>query len=105
MDPKTSGSLTQARGAAERVAERVAGETVGDVGLELRGRVDELKGKAVEGYGWAVDQAERLSQDLPEEFREVADRGVDFARRKPLVTTGIIAGVVALLLGAARSRR
>jgi uncharacterized protein YjbJ (UPF0337 family) len=101
MNAKIPGNLTQARGAAERVA----GEALGDVGLELRGRVDEIKGKAVEGYGWAVDQAERLSQDLPEEFRDVADRGVDFARRKPLVTTGIIAGVVALLLGAASRRR
>ena len=101
MDSKITGSLTQARGAAERVA----GESLGDVGLELRGRVDEIKGKAVEGYGWAVDQAERLSQDLPEEFRDAADRGVDFARRKPLVTTGIIAGVLALLFGAAASRR
>jgi len=101
MDSKISGSLTRARGAAERVA----GETLGDVGLEFRGRVDEIKGKAVEGYGWAVDQAERLSQDLPDEFRDVADRSVDFARRKPLVTTGIIAGVLALLFGAAARRR
>ena len=101
MDSKITGAVTQARGAAERVA----GEALGDVGLELRGRVDEIKGKAVESYGWAVDQAERLSHDLPDEFRDVADRGVDFARRKPLVTTGIIAGVLALLFGAAASRR
>ena len=101
MDAKTSGAMTKARGTVERVA----GESIGDVGLELRGRVDEIKGKAVEGYGWAVDQAERLSQDLPDEFRDVADKSVDFARRKPLVTTGIIAGVLALLFGAAASRR
>ncbi|MBN8529191.1 MAG: CsbD family protein [Caulobacterales bacterium] len=102
MDTKTTGALMQARGTAQRVA----GESLADVGLELRGRVDEIRGKAAESYGWAVDQAERLSQDLPEEFRDVADRSVDFARRKPLVTTGIIAGVLALLFGAAtRGRR
>ena len=96
MDSKISGAVTRARGAAERTA----GEAVGDLGLQVRGRADELKGKAVETYGWAVDQAERLAQDLPVELRDTADRGVDFARRKPLVTTGIIAGVVAVLLGA-----
>ena len=42
MNAKMPGNLTQARGAAERVA----GEALGDVGLELRGRVDEIKGKA-----------------------------------------------------------
>lgn len=101
MDTKTTGALTQARGTAERIA----GESLADVGLELRGRVDEITGKAVESYGWAVDQAERLSRDLPDEFRDVADRGVDFARRKPLVTTGIIAGALALLFGAMANRR
>lgn len=97
MDSKISGAVTRARGAA--------GDALSDVTTEARVRVDEIKGKAVEGYGWAVDQAERLSQDLPTEFRDTADKGIDFARRKPLVTTGIIAGVLALLFGAAASRR
>lgn len=96
MDSKTSGAVTRARGTAERIA----GDSVGDLGLQVRGRADELRGKAVETYGWAVDRAERLAQDLPAEFRHTADRGVDFARRKPLLTTGIVAGVVAVLLGA-----
>lgn len=97
MDTKISGAVTRARGAA--------GDALSDISAEARDRVDDIKGKAVEGYGWAVDQAERLSQDLPAEFRDTADRSIDFARRKPLVTTGIIAGVLALLFGAAASRR
>lgn len=95
MDTRTSGAVTRARGAAERTA----GQAVGDLGLELRGRVDQVRGRAVETYGRAVDQAERLARDLPVELRGAAGRGVDFARRKPLLTTGIIAGAVALLLG------
>ena len=96
MDSKISGAATRARGEAERIA----GESVGDLGLQVRGRADELKGRALEAYGRVVDQAERLSHDLPADFRGAADRGVDFARRKPLLTTGILAGVAAVVLGA-----
>lgn len=96
MDTRISGAVTRARGAAERLA----GDSLGDLGLQVRGRADEFRGKAVESYGWAVDQAERLAADLPAEFRDAADRGIDFARRKPLVTAGILAGVAAIVLGA-----
>lgn len=101
MDNRISGAVTRARGAAERIA----GDSLGDLGLQVRGRADELRGRAVESYGWAVNQAERLAADLPVELRDVADRGVDFARRKPLVTAGIVAGVVAVLLGALAGER
>lgn len=101
MDNRISGAVTRARGAAERIA----GDSLGDLGLQVRGRADELRGRAVESYGWVVNQAERLAADLPVELRDVADRGVDFARRKPLVTAGIVAGVVAVLLGALAGER
>lgn len=102
MDQRVEGAGTRALG---RVQETV-GKVTGDVGTEVRGRYNDVKGATIEGYGKALDSLGQLVERAPADFQEPARRGLDFARRKPLVTTGILAGVVALLLGAAgRSRR
>lgn len=97
MDQRVEGAGTRALG---RVQETV-GRATGDIGTEVKGRLNDAKGAAIETYGRALDSLTDLVDRAPADLQDPARRGLDFARRKPLVTTGIIAGVLALLLGAA----
>jgi uncharacterized protein YjbJ (UPF0337 family) len=82
-----------------------AGRLVGDTRLRLEGQFDQVKGKALDAYGRAIDKLETLSERAPADLREPVRTGLDFARRKPLVTTGIIAALAFVLAGSGRRRR
>ncbi|MBX9706659.1 MAG: CsbD family protein [Caulobacteraceae bacterium] len=81
------------------------GRLTGDTKLQLEGKFDEVKGKALDAYGRAIDKLETLSDRAPADLREPVRTGLDFARRKPLVTTGIIAVLAFILAGSGRRRR
>ncbi|WP_396593665.1 CsbD family protein [Brevundimonas sp. R86498] len=80
------------------------GNLTGDTKLQLEGKFDEVKGKALDTYGRAIDKLESLSDRAPADLREPVRTGLDFARRKPLLTTGILAGLVFLIAGSGRRR-
>lgn len=81
------------------------GKLTGDAKLQFDGRFQEYKGKARDAYGRVVDGVEGLVAKAPVEYQEYGRRGIDFARRKPLLTTGIVAGLTILLSGLGRRRR
>ena len=80
------------------------GRLTGDARLQLDGRLNEVKGKALDAYGRVIDGLDGLVEKAPPEYQGRARQGLDFARRKPLLTTGIVAGL-ALLLGSLGRRR
>ena len=80
------------------------GNLTGDTKLQVEGKFEEVKGKALDAYGRAIDKLETLSERAPSDLREPINTGLDFARRKPLLTTGIIAGLAFLLAGSGRRR-
>lgn len=80
------------------------GRLTGDAKLQLDGRVNEFKGHARDAYGRVVDGVEGLVAKAPAQYQEYGRRGVDFARRKPLLTTGIVAGLAIVLGGLGRRR-
>ena len=101
--------MTQERieGAATGIAGKIKnglGTLTGDTKLQVEGRFEEVKGKALDAYGRAIDKLETLSERAPADLREPVRTGLDFARRKPLLTTGIIAGLAFLLAGSGRRR-
>ena len=100
-DPRIEGAAT---GMSGRLRNGV-GRLTGDTKLQLEGRFDEVKGKALDAYGRAIDKLETLSDRAPADLREPVRTGLDFARRKPLVTTGIIAVLAFILAGSGRRRR
>ena len=80
------------------------GNLTGDTKLQVEGKFEEVKGKALDAYGRAIDKLETLSERAPADLREPVRTGLDFARRKPLLTTGIIAGLAFILAGSGRRR-
>ena len=68
------------------------------------GRLNEVKGKARDAYGRVIDELDGLVEKAPREYQGRARQGLDFARRKPLLTTGIVAGLALLLTGLGRRR-
>ncbi|WP_269516233.1 CsbD family protein [Brevundimonas subvibrioides] len=80
------------------------GNLTGDTRLQVEGKFEEVKGKALDAYGRAIDKLETLSERAPADLRDPINTGLDFARRKPLLTTGIIAGLAFLLAGSGRRR-
>tara|TARA_R110002167_G_scaffold21029_11_gene76583 strand:- start:1315 stop:1620 length:306 start_codon:yes stop_codon:yes gene_type:complete len=70
--------------------------------LKLKGRINQAKGKAEDLYGQAIDGLDRMVDRAPDDLKEPARTGLDFARRKPLVTTAIVAGLGLLLAGVGR---
>ncbi|KQW84008.1 CsbD family protein [Brevundimonas sp. Root1279] len=99
-DQRIEGLATQTEGQVQNGL----GKLTGDTKLQLEGKFNEVKGKAVEGYGRVIDGVEKLVDKAPAQYQEHARKGVDFARRKPLLTTGIVAGVAVLLAGLGRRR-
>lgn len=95
----------------EGAADQFAGKTqtglgrfTGDTKLQLEGRYNEYKGKAKDAYGRVLDGLDGVVAKAPTDLQEPARRGLDFARRKPLLTTGILAGAAILLGGLGRRR-
>ncbi|QTN19008.1 CsbD family protein [Brevundimonas sp. AJA228-03] len=94
-------------GAANGISGKIKsgiGNLTGDTRLQVEGRFEEVKGKALDAYGRAIDKLETLSERAPADLRDPINTGLDFARRKPLLTTGIIAGLAFLLAGSGRRR-
>ena len=80
------------------------GRLTRDAKLQLDGRFNEYKGKARDAYGRVVDGLDGLVAKAPAEYQAYGRKGIDFARRKPLLTTGIVAGLAILLSGIGRRR-
>jgi uncharacterized protein YjbJ (UPF0337 family) len=80
------------------------GRLTGDSRLQLDGRLNEVKGKARDAYSRVIDELDGLVEKAPADLREPARTGLDFARRKPLLTTGIVAGLALLLSSMGRRR-
>ena len=94
-------------GAAETLtgkAQSALGRLTGDSRLQLDGRLNEVTGKARDAYGRVIDELDGLVEKAPREYQGRARQGLDFARRKPLLTTGIVAGLALLLSGLGRRR-
>lgn len=99
-DQRIEGAVTQADGAARRGL----GDLTGDTKLQLEGRLKEAQGKALDAWGRAIDGLDGLVERAPAQYQGRARQGLDFARRKPLLTTGILAGAAVLLGSLARRR-
>lgn len=80
------------------------GRLTGDSRLQLEGKFNEVKGQARDAYGRVIDGLDGLVEKAPADLREPVRTGLDFARRKPLLTTGIVAGLAVLLSGLGRRR-
>ena len=99
-DQRIDGAATELEGKAQSGL----GRLTGDAKLQLDGRLNEVKGKALDAYGRVIDGLDGLVDRAPADLREPARTGLDFARRKPLLTTGIVAGLALLLSGLGRRR-
>lgn len=99
-DPHINGTADTLTGKAQSAI----GRLTGDSRLRLDGRLNEVKGKARDAYGRVIDELDGLVEKAPREYQSRARQGLDFARRKPLLTTGIVAGLALLLTGLGRRR-
>ena len=100
-DQRIEGAAAQAEGKVQNGL----GRMTGDSKLQLDGRLNEVKGKALDAYGRVIDGLDGLVAKAPAQYQDKARQGLDFARRKPLLTTGIVAGLAVLLSGMGRRRR
>jgi uncharacterized protein YjbJ (UPF0337 family) len=95
------------QGSAEALTGKLqngVGRLTGDEQLQAEGKFTEIKGKARDAYGRVIDGLDGLVAKAPVEYQDRARQGLDFARRKPLLTTGIVAGLAVLLGGLGRRR-
>lgn len=99
-DQRIDGTTTRLAGKAQKSL----GKLTGDSKLQLDGTLNEVKGKARDAYGRVIDGLDGLVEKAPADLRAPARRGIDFARNKPLLTTGIIAGAAILLSSLTRRR-
>ena len=99
-DERIEGAVTGASGKIKNGL----GNLTGDTRLQVEGKFEEVKGKALDYYGRAIDKLDTLSDRAPDDLRGPVKSSLDFARRKPLVTTGIIAGIAFLMAGSGRRR-
>lgn len=99
-DQRIDGAATELEGKAQSGL----GRLTGDSKLQLDGKLNEVKGKALDAYGRVIDGLDGLVEKAPVQYQDKARQGLDFARRKPLLTTGIIAGLAILLGGVGRRR-
>ena len=99
-DQRIDGAATELEG---RVQSGL-GRLTGDAKLQFDGRLNEVKGQALDAYGRVIDGLDGLVEKAPVQYQDKARQGLDFARRKPLLTTGIVAGLAILLSGLGRRR-
>lgn len=99
-DQRIEGAATQAEGQVQNGV----GRMTGDSKLQLEGKMNEVKGKALDAYGRVIDGLDGLVDKAPAQYQGKARQGLDFARRKPLLTTGMVAGLAVLLSGLGRRR-
>lgn len=95
----------------EGVATEIEGKTknglgrlTGDSKLQVEGKLKEYEGKARDAYGRVIDGLDGMVGRAPADLQEPARKGLEFARRKPLLTTGILAGAAILLSSLGRRR-
>ncbi len=100
-DQRIEGLATQAEGKVQSGL----GKLTGDSKLQLEGALNEAKGKALDAYGRVIDGLDGLVDKAPAQYQDHARKGLDFARRKPLLTTGILAGAAILLSNLGGRRR
>ncbi|WP_395650215.1 CsbD family protein [Brevundimonas sp.] len=81
------------------------GRLTGDSKLQLDGKLNEVKGKYLDVYGRGLDRLDGFAAKAPTDLQEPVRAGLDFARRKPFLTTAIVAGLGLLLAGAGGRRR
>lgn len=99
-DQRIEGVATQVEGKVQSGL----GRLTGDSKLQFDGKLNEVKGKALDAYGRVIDGLDGLVEKAPTQYQDKARQGLDFARRKPLLTTGIVAGAL-LVLGSLGGRR
>jgi uncharacterized protein YjbJ (UPF0337 family) len=99
-DQRIDGAATQLEGKAQSGL----GRLTGDGKLQFDGRLNEVKGKALDAYGRVIDGLDGLVEKAPAQYQGRARQGLEFARRKPLLTTGLLAGAAILLSGLGRRR-
>jgi len=99
-DQRIEGAATELEGNVQNGL----GRLTGDSKLQLDGKLNEVKGKALDAYGRVIDGLDGLVEKAPAQYQDRARQGLDFARRKPLLTTGIVAGLAVLLGGLGRRR-
>lgn len=99
-DQRIEGVATEIEGKAQSGL----GRLTGDAKLQIDGRLNEVKGQALSAYGRVIDGLDGLVERAPAEYQGKARQGLDFARRKPLLTTGIVAGLAVLLSSLGRRR-
>ncbi|MCS6625564.1 CsbD family protein [Roseibacterium beibuensis] len=99
-DQRIEGAALQTEGQIQNGAGRLAGDSK----MQIDGKLKEVKGKALDAYGRVIDGLDGLVDKAPAQYQGRARQGLDFARRKPLLTTGIVAGLAVLLSGLGRRR-
>ncbi|GAA0621571.1 hypothetical protein GCM10009422_16680 [Brevundimonas kwangchunensis] len=100
-DQRIEGLATQVEGKAQSGF----GKLTGDSKLQVEGKFNEVKGKALDAYGRVIDGLDGLVERAPVQYQDHARKGLDFARRKPLLTTGILAGAAIVLSSLGGRRR
>lgn len=80
------------------------GNLTGDSKLQADGKLNQVKGKYLDGYGKVIDRLDGYAAKAPTDLQEPARVGLEFARKKPFLTTAIVAGLGLLLAGAGRRR-
>lgn len=76
------------------------GNAIGDAGMESEGMADQIKGRAQNLYGSAVDAANDAYDRLPPVARQNIDRAYGKARNHPAITLAIAGGIGLLAFGA-----
>ena len=99
-DQRIEGAATEFKGEAQNGL----GGLIGDRKLQFDGAVNQAKGKALDVYGQAMDKLDGLVQHVPASMQEQARSTIATARRKPILTTAIVAGIGLLLLRSGRRR-
>ena len=99
-DQRIEGAATELEGNVQNGL----GRLTGDSKLQFDGKLNEVKGKALDAYGRVIDGLDGLVEKAPVQYQDRARQGLDIARRKPLLTTGIVAGLAVLLGGLGRRR-
>ena len=99
-DDRITGSAINAGGKLQEGL----GKLTGDSKLQFDGKLDQVKGKYLDGYGKVIDRLDGFAGKAPSDLQEPARIGLEFARKKPFLTTAIVAGLGLLLAGAGRRR-
>jgi uncharacterized protein YjbJ (UPF0337 family) len=92
-DQRIDGAFDQAIGKAKNGL----GSVTGDAKMQIEGAAKEMGGQAKAAYGRIIDGLDGLADKAPPEVRDPAKRGLEFARNRPLLTTGLVVGAAVLL--------